>query len=327
MSERATINQVVQIGVEATPGTAVAASKLLQALNIEPAIKIEAPTFRPLGGKFPVLAAPGKDYVQAKISGDAACYNHLAYLLAGVLAYAAPAQQGTTPAYKWTFSPSQTAEDTIKTYTVEQGSSARAGRFAYGLVTEFGLRFDRRTVEVSGSMLGQAYEDGIAMTAAPTAVQVQPIVPSTLDVYLDDTAAGIGVTKLTRLLSGEFKVSDRFGPLWTVNSALSSFAAHVETKPKMSLTLLVEADAAGMGLLAPLRSGDKRYVRLKAVGPLIAGTYYYSFQLDLCCVVTEVGEFSDEDGVYAVEWTLTPAYDADWGKAVTCELVNTLSGL
>jgi len=329
MSERATLNQLTQIGVEAVPGTAVAANKLLQALSIEPGIKADVKTFKPLGAKYATIAALGKEWVEAKVSGDVACYNHLAYLLSGIMAYAAPVQQGATTAYLWTFTPAQSAEDTIKTFTVEQGSSVRAGKFAYGLVTEFGLKIDREKIEVSGSMLGQAYQDGITMTASPTAIPIQPILPTDLDVYLDATSASIGTTKLTRALSGEFSISDRFGPLWAINSTVDGFAAHVETAPKAQLKLLVEADATGMGPLTAMRAGDKRYIRLKAQGPLIASTYYYTFQLDLCGVVSDVGEFSDEDGVYAIEWTFDIAYDSSWssGQAMQVQLTNVLSAL
>jgi len=329
MAERTSITQVTQVGVESVPGTGVAANKLFQALSIEPAIKADIKTFKPLGAKYATIAALGKEWVEAKITGDVACYNHLAYLLSGVLAYAAPVQQGGSAAYLWTFTPAQSAEDTIKTFTVEQGSSARAGKFTYGLVTEFGLKFDREKIEVSGSMLGQAYQDGISMTTSPTAIPIQPILPTALDVYLDATSASIGTTKLTRALSGEFGISDRFGPLWTINSAVSGFAAHVEQAPKAQLKLMVEADATGMGPLTAMRAGDKRYVRLKAVGPLIASTYYYTFQMDICGVVSDVGEFSDEDGVYAIEWTFDVAYDSAWssGRAMQVQLTNTISAL
>jgi len=329
MAERTSITQVTQVGVETTPGSGVAANKLFQALSIEPAIKADVKTFKPLGAKYATIAALGKEWVEAKISGDVACYNHLAYLLSSVMAYAAPVQQGATTAYLWTFTPAQSTEDAVKTFTVEQGSSVRAGKFTYGLVTEFGLKFDREKIEVSGSMLGQAYQDGITMTASPTAIPIQPILPTDLDVYLDATSASIGTTKLTRALSGEISISDRFGPLWAINSTVDGFAAHVEQAPKTQLKLMVEADATGMGLLAAMRNGDKRYIRLKAVGPLIASTYYYTFQLDLCAVVSDVGEFSDEDGVYAIEWTFDVAYDPAWasGQAMQVQLTNVLSAL
>lgn len=326
MSERTTISQVVQIGAEAIPGTAVAANRRLQAIAIEPGIKAEVQSFRPMGGKFPVLSALGKEWTEAKISGQAA-YNDLAFLLASVLSYDEPVQQGATAAYLWSFEPGQSVEDVVKTFTVEAGSSVRAGRFAYGLVTELGLKADRESVEVSGSMLGQQYEDGITLTAGATAVEPVPVLPTQIDVFLDDTSAELGDTQLTRVLSAEFNISDRFGPLWVLNSALGSWATHVETEPKATLKLLVEADDEGMALLPVLRAGDKRFIRLQATGPTIEDAYTYLLQLDMCVTVAEVGEFSDEDGVYAIEWTFNATYDATWGTALTCALTNTLADL
>lgn len=439
MPERATLNQVTQVGVETTPGTGVAAGKLLQALSITPGIQTNVRRFRPVGGKFTTIAALGKEWIEARIEGQA-CYNHLAYLLSSVLAYAAPAQQGGTSAYLWTHKPAQMAEDAIKTFTVEQGSQLRAGKFTYGLMTEFSLQFDREEVSVAGTMLGQAYQDDIhlstnatytltaggspptagtftltyagqttgniafnatpaAVEAAlealstvgagnvevtatvatgagtlavagnvytiefvqalaqaprtltgtftdltapgtislaagvvgvtPTAVATMPIQPTQLDIYLDSTSGNIGATKLTRAMRGEFRIGDRFNPLWAINSAVSGFAAHMETAPTATLKLTLEADAAGMGPLAALRAGDKRYLRVKAVGPLIASTYYYTLQLDMCGVVAEVGEFSDEDGVYGIEWTFEAAYDSAWssGTALQAQLTNILTAL
>lgn len=327
MGERATVFQTTQLGIESTPGQATTANKLLLALSIEPAIKAEISTFAPPGGKFATISALGKEWVEAKISSDIACYNHLAYLLSSALAYAAPVKQGSTNAYKWTFTPGQSSEDSVKTFTVEQGSGVRAGKFTYGLVKDLTLSFNREKIDVSGTMLGQAYQDGITMTTSSTAVIPVPILPTQLDVFLDDTSAALGTTKLLRALSGEFSLSDRFGPLWAINSEVDGFTAHVETRPTARLKLFVEADQQGMGLLTAMRAGGKRYVRIRAVGPTIADTYTYEFQLDFCGAVSEVGEFSDEDGVYAIEWTLDAAYDSVWGKALTVEIINTVSAL
>lgn len=328
MAERTSITQITQIGVEATPGTAVAATKRLQAVSIEPGIKAEVQSFRPMGGKFPVLAALGKEWTEAKISGQAV-YTDLVYLLASVLAYQAPEQvePGTGKAYRWAFTPGQSAEDTVKTFTVECGSGVRAGRFAYGLVTALGLKVSRGGVEVSGSMLGQRYADNKELTSQATAIEPVPVLPTQVDVYIDDTAEDLGTTKLLRVPSVEFEISDRFGPLWVLNSENDSWATHVETVPKATLKLLVEADAAGMALLTAMRAGAKKFVRVQATGAEIETGNSYELTLDLCGTVTEVGEFSDEDGVYAVEWTLSATYDATWGQALTVEVVNELSGL
>ncbi len=326
MSERTTITQVTQIGVEVTPGTAVPADVLLQAISIEPSIQAEVQTYRPAGGKFVTMGALGKEWTEASISGPAA-YTDLTYLLASILSYATPVQQGQSTAYLWTFSPAHQAEDTVKTYTVEHGSSVRAGSFAHGIVTELGLSFSRESVEVSGSMLGQRYQDGITMTSTPTAVPLQPVLPTEVSVYIDPTAAALGTTQLERAFQAEWKIGNRFAPLWPLNASISSFATTVETAPEATLALTVEADAAGMGPLSAMRTGTKQFIRIEAVGPVIAEAYPWKLTLDMCGLVSEVGEFSDEDGVYAVQWTFAAAYDATWGKALSVTLQNTLQAL
>lgn len=328
MPEVATVNNVVQVGVETTPGTSVAANKLLQALSIEPGIATDVAMFRPMGSKFSTVGAQGRESVEARLSGPAT-YTEIVYILSSVFAYAAPVQisppSGT--AYRWTFTPAQSAADTIKTYTVEQGSSTRARKWTYGLVTEFGYSLNRSEFTFSGAMIGQRLQDGITLTASPTAIELVPILPTQVDVYLDTSSASLGTTKLTRVLSVDFSMGSRFSPVWPLDSTLTSFATHVETPPTSELRIMLEADSQGMALLTPLRNGDKRFIRIKAVGAQIETGNFYTFQHDLCGIVSEVGDFSDQDGVYAIEWTFAATYDATWAKATEIQVINKLSAL
>ena len=431
MSERTSVTQVTQIGAESSKGTAVAALKILQATSIEPAIKPAIGSFRPFGQKFPTLAVFGREWTEAKITGVLS-YSDLVYLLSSLLAYAAPVRQESTAAYKWTHTPAQSAEDTVKTYTVEHGSLVRAGRFDYGIVNSLSMEFDRRndTIPIDGSMLGQAYEDseqlstneqvslikdgtvtggtftlsfGAQTTAAiaynataaavqaalellstigsgnvyctggpcpstavviefrydlaqtdvgaitvgngsitgggtmtvtvstagvaPSAVAAVPVSPSDVDIYLDDAYDELGDTKLTRAFRANLSISERFGPMWTINSAVSGFAEAVELAPKGEFTLLVEADSTGMGLLTPMRAGDKRFIRVIAIGEVIESTYYYTAQFDFCGTIIDVKEFSDEDGVYAIEYTFQLTYDSDLTYAISAEVTNELTTL
>lgn len=328
MPEVATVTRVVQVGVETTPGTSVAANKQLRSISIDPAVQTELQTLRAVGGKFPIAAALGKEWVEADLDGFLT-YTEIVYLLSSVLKSVTPTQISppTGTAYRWTFTPAQTSEDTIKTFTVECGSAARAMKFTYGLVTGLSLSFNREQVELGGSMLGRSLQDNITLTASPTLIDVIPVVPSAVDVFLDTTAAGIGTTRLSRVLSAEFEISDRFGPIWTLDSTQTSFAAHVETEPKFTLKLTLEADSSGMGPLTAMRNGDKRFLRLKATGPNIETGNDYAFQLDMCGLVSEVGDFSDEDGVYVIEWTFAATHDPTWGKALEVQVVNKLSAL
>lgn len=327
MAERAAILQAVQLGVETTPGTAVAANRKLLATSFVPTIEASIQHFRPAGGKFATVQALGKESVSASIEGQGV-YTDPVYLLASLLNYAAPAQQAATTAYKWTFSPAQAQADAIKTFTVEYGGAVRASRFAYGVVNEFNLDFDRDEVTVGGSMFGQQLDDGITLTATPTEIELVPILPKEIDVFIDTTSGALGTTKMLRAFSGSFSVGNRYGQVWPLNSALGSYDAHVELEPEATLTLMLEADAAGMALLTALRAGTKLFVRVKATSGQLAGTAIpYSFQLDFCGTVESPEPFEDMDGVYAWGLTLRATYDSGWAKAFQVEIINKLTGL
>lgn len=322
MAERSSLNQNIQIGVETTPGTAVAATKRLQSIGIEPSITVEKDNFRPIGSKFNALSTLGKEWAEASISGRAV-YTELQYIFSSVIntAVTSSPAAGVT---QWVFTPSTRADDVPKTFTVEHGSGVRADRFAYGLVTEMGMSFSRSAIEVSGSMMARAIEDGITMTSAGvTALPLVPVLPTQVSVYLDDTAAALGTTKLTRLISGEFSLGSRFGPVWVLDAANPSFVNHIETEPDLSATLTLQADTQGMGLLPVLRSGDTKFLRIEAIGGEIGSTgEYYRLAIDLAGKISDTGGFSDQDGVYAIEFSLLGVHDGVWDKAMQVTLVN-----
>lgn len=328
MPERSSLAQGVQVGVESVPGTNVAADKKLSAISIEPAVNVDMQTFRPMGSKYATVITPGKEMVEADVSGSGS-YTEILYLFASCLVSpSAPATVDGT-GRTWTFAPAGSSEDTVKTLTVEQGGVVRAHKFNYGIVTEVELDFSRDAVEVSGSLMGQRLSDNIVMTATPTAIEQVPILPTDIDVFIDPSSGTIGTTKQVRVLNANWHLSDRFGPIWTLNSALTSYAAHVETEPTAEITILAEADTEGMAPLAQMRGGATKFIRIKGTSPTLAGatTAFHSVSLDAACKVSDVGDFSDEDGVYAIEWTYTMVYDAAWGKALTTAVVNKIATL
>src|SRR5574340_1711615 len=129
MTDRAMINEVTQIGIEGTAGTDAAANKksLSTSISLKPAGNVSV--FRPAGYKFSTVAVVGREFVTGNIEGQAD-YNDLAYLFSGCVAYPGTPTlgSGTAPAgtaYTWTFTPDSDAADTIKTFTIEEGSSVR----------------------------------------------------------------------------------------------------------------------------------------------------------------------------------------------------------
>lgn len=329
MPERPTITQGVQIGVETTPGTGVAANKFLNSLDIDPQLMFGIQKFQPTGQKFSSIVVPGQEWAEAGVKGVVS-YSEIIYILNGLFVANNGVQQAATTAYLWTAKPASRSNDTIKTYTIEQGDANRAQKFSYAVFSEGTFTFNRTSTDFTGKIFGQAIQDGITLTAAPTAIQEKPVIPNQIDVYVDSTSAGIGTTKMLRVLEAKVGLTNRFGPIWVLNSALGSFASHVELDPALTLELKVEADSQGMALLSTLRAGTTQYVRIKCTSPDLAGTAIpYSLTFDMACKVSGVSAYSDEAGVYAITWTNEGIYDPAWnsGQTIAVAAMNQQTAL
>jgi hypothetical protein len=337
VAERSSITQSVQIGVETTPGTAVAASKRLGSLGIAIGPATSFNNFRPVGQKYSSLNVLGQEWTEADLEG-APVYTELPYAFASVVNTPTISQimDGATPtgAYRWTFESNTFGDDTPKTFTVEQGSSVRAHRVANCILTELGMDWSREEISLSGSWLAKALEDGVTLTSSPTGFDQIPVKPSDLSVYLDTTAAGLGTTKLLRALKGSFSIADRYNPLWVVDAAEESFVATVEGEPKVEFKMTQMADAAGMANLLSMRNGDTVFLRLQGQGPKIytgiatpVGDQYHTVTIDMAGQVSDVSSFGDEDGVYAIEWTFGAVHDPTWGKSSSIEVITTTATL
>lgn len=333
MVERATISQACQIGVETVAGTSVAANKRLGSIGFNLAPSIETNAQRPMGQKYANLQILGKEWVTASIDG-APVYTELPYILSSLMSAGTVTQimDSVTPTgcYKWSFDSNAFGDDAPKTFTVEQGSAARAAKSSGLLITDTTMEFSRSEVTLSGSAIGKALVDGITMTASPTQLPQVPVRPTEMSFYADATAAALGTTKLTRAIKGSFELSSRYGPLWVVDAALPSYAATVETEPTLQGTMLQVMDAEGMAHLTRLRAGTTMFFRFAAIGPSIyvgALPQTHKLYVDFAAQVSDIKEPSDEDGVYAIEWTLGGVVDSVWGKAFHIDVYTTTSAL
>lgn len=334
MPEVASIFNGVQIGVETTPGTGVAAGKLLNYMDLQPSISLEMNRFKPMGQLVASAITPGKDSTEYAVSG-AGTYSELVYPFCSLLTNVSPSTVDTS-ARLWDFIPLGRSEDTIKTYTIENGSATRAQKATYGLFTGLELTFNRTDgVTIGGSAMGQNLVDNITLTATPTAIEDKPILPTHLDVYLDSTSAGLGTTKLTRDFNAVWRCTDKWGAVWPINSTLGSYAAHVNQEPAIQIELTVAADTQGMVPLADARLGTTKYIRLAAIAPgasygfagAVSATYHLI--IDQACKVSNVDAFGDEEGLKTVTYTFDAIYDAAWGSGryLRVQLQNKVTAL
>lgn len=341
MPERSTIAQVSQIGLEATPGTAVAATRRLGSLNLSPSINAETEAFRPQGVKFPTVVTLNREWAEVDVEGTPT-YEEIVIPLSGVVDTATVSQvmdgATATGAYEWVFTPDSLAPDAPKTFTLENGQAgAQAEKFAHLLFTGLGLEVSRSGVSMSGSAFAKAAVAGITPTSGlqPPAT-LTPIQAGQFCVYLSDTVAGLSEAgnRLTRVISVNPNIEDRYNPAWFVDCTEPSFTAYVENPDGVGgeLGLTVEADAAGMAWLPKMRAGTTHFLRIEATGPVIynAGAQPnlpMKFTWDMAVKVTNADTWSDEDGIYAIPWTLQPVHDANWGKAMQITVRNKVASL
>lgn len=346
MPERSSVAQVSQIGLEATPGTAVAATRRLGSLSITPSISAETEMFRPEGLKFPTVQVLNREWAEVDVEGTPT-FEEVIIPLSGAVdtAVVSAILDGATPttAHEWVFTPDSLAADDPKTFTLERGQSGvQAERYTHMLFTAFGLEVSRGGVSLSGSGLAKAAERDATPTPGlqPPAV-LTPISPGMFSVYMADTHADLEnagasdpAQRLGRVINANPSIEDRYNPAWFVNHTEPSFTTFVENPDGAGGTfgLTVEADDAGMGHLDTLRSGATKFVRVEALGPVIynAGTQLdlrYMFRWDMAVKVENAEGFGDEDGIYAIPWTLRPVHDSTWGKAQQITVRNKTAAL
>jgi hypothetical protein len=328
VAENATIAQGVQIGAETTEGTGVAAGKVLRYLGFDLNPQIDFNRFRAMGSKYAGALVPGKDFTNFALSGEGS-YSELVYVLNSNLASVSPSTVDTS-GKSWVFQPAVRSEDTVKTYTIENGGTVRAGKIVGAIVSDLELTFNRTAgVTIGGGGFGQAFQDNITLTASPTGLLDVPILPVHISVYADDTFGAIGTTKLTRDFNVVWRSTNRFGQVWPLNASLSSYAAHVETEPTAQLELTAEYDTQGAQFFTQARAGATKYVRVEAVSTVLAGasTAYHKLTIDFAGKISAVGGFSDSDGVRVVQWTMDAVDDATAGYAHKVTLINTIASL
>lgn len=329
MAERSTLTELCQIGVESlvAPGTAVAATKKLQAMSVAVNPHVDTDEFQPRGYKFPTLVSPVKDWTEGSLEGRLT-YDEFAYALGLAIGGLVVAPVGGGGAQRWTCTPSTSAADTPRTATVENGSSVRAHRAAGLVLPELSYTIDRDNgCEIGGSALGLRLEDGVTLSPGAVEAAVTPVLIGQVSVFMDTTVAGIGTTKLLRLADLEWMLSGHWNPVWVIDAAQASYAATVEADPTSELKLTLEANAEGMGPLAVLRAGQTRFVRVEAVGATIAGADTFRFRHDMAVKVKSPSDFGDKDGLVTEPWTFDVVHDPGWGKSQTFELINTLTAL
>src|SRR6266704_4860863 len=275
-AERSSINQTLQLGLETTPGTNVAANKLIQCYAIVFGTMADVAPFTATGRKYPSIVIENSEWVEGTLSGILD-YNGIVYALAGVCGAPVITAHGASATAKdWVFTPPLTGSVQPQTYTIEQGENNASGnaiynhKVNYGLISEFGYKGDRKAgYTIGGKVLAQALQRAITMTSTPTAVALQPSAGKHFNVYLDPTFGALGTTQLTDALTIDFAFTGLYGMFFSLNRANLGWSAHVDLNPGCTIKLLLPADATGMTQLTYLQQGTTQFLDIKGQGLVI----------------------------------------------------------
>ena len=324
MAENASVFTLTQLGAEGTAGTGAVAGTVLPALAFTLDVDGTFQEIRPMGYKHNTEVVIGKEWSPFNVEGFG-CFNCIVYPLSGVMGTATITAGSVVT---WAFTPSSTAADKDKTFSIENGSSTRAIRANYGRLTDFTYHIDREKVEIGGAGFAQRMTEGTTLTGSAKTVTLSPMLPQNADVYLDTASGSLGNTKMTRVLSVDYELTGKANPLWVLNSANTSFVADVEVAPTNQLKIVVEHDAANAGtLFSYMRAGTRLFGRVKVTGDTIQGGTAYTFSHDMALEVAAPPKFNDQDGVRVMEYTYNVVFDATWGKSQTVTVYNLQTGL
>lgn len=198
-----------------------------------------------------------------------------------------------------------TAPNAPKTYTLRVGDNNRVDIIEYAFVTKFTVKgASREPLSMSASWVGRQCTDGdftgaIGLPAVETALFGKSIVA------IDAAAGTIGATpKTSTWLGFEYTVETGVFPLWTGDNSIS-FNLPAHRPPKITGKLIVLHDAIGEAEILAARAMATRLLRITTVGSDNGGAgavyTYRTSQFSVAIQYTGVPDLGENEDQVTVE--------------------------
>lgn len=319
--------RLLQLGAEATAGTAVAATKkVIGRAAVRPMQEWDREDF-PRGVRVQAneITAVAKGS-EIAVEGDLN-FEQMQWPLHSGLQTVSPT--GTGP-YVWVHE--LVNAPTLKTFTaegvVDDGTTKHYEReFAYCLTREFRISIVRNQMAKMGwTMFGRA-EQSSTVTGSLAALTLERIPSNLFKLWIDDTWANLGTTQKTATLrEAELTVDTGLAPEVTLDGRADYDMVqpmYRQASAQLTTKLLHNANTATE--IGNWRTGTKRFIRLKADNGL-ATTLNRVLQIDLAVRLVS-WEMADEDGQEVVNATWEVIYDTTASKSLLITLTNGLSAI
>ena len=328
--------QRIQLGDETSPGVSTAAAVIWRGVGV---LKNESmPTFPEENVGY--LLPTTRNYIPKKgatLSMDEvpATFEQLPYILSSSIenVHTATADgAGSGFYYQYDF-PWTAANAAPLTYTIEMGDDQRVDEMEYAFVEEFTLKGAAgEAVMVGATWRGRQATDA-EFTGALSPITVEEILFSKGALWIDTTAASIGVTAKTQTWLGfEMTVPSNWQAVYTADgNIVFTFLKYTGANP-VTGTITLEHDTVGEAEITAAKAGTVRYIQVRFTGGTAlttAGTSwtYKTLQAQFAIQYTDIPEISDQDGndILVLPWR--QVYDATVkGGVITVVNLNTTVG-
>jgi len=321
----------LQLGDENTAGTPVAATAIWRGMGV---IHDQREVIFPeedvgiLGGTTRSYIA--RVWTDLTMDSVEATYEQLPYIFEAGVAIETPTQDGTGSDYIYNYVAPTTAQNTIRTYTIEGGDDQQAEEFDYAFVKHFNLSGEAQgALMVTADWIGRATSN--TTFSSPSLVSVEEILVNDGTLYIDAGGGTIGTTEVSDTLFGvDLDWTTGLQEYWAVDGS-TDFSLHKFTTDEIVLTLTYEHNASAVTEKAAYRAGTTRLVRLQFEGSAVntAGTTYSNktMIIDLAGVYEDWSALEDRDGNDVVNATLRVRYSSTDTLKADVTIVNEVSAL
>jgi hypothetical protein len=251
-----------------------------------------------------------------------ATYEQLPYLgEAGIDGVSGTSSSGSV--FLRTYTLSNTAAQTIRSYTLEVGDDEDAEETNYAMCRSFNLTGSAdEAVMLSSTWFGRSVTGGITFTAGITRPSVEPIIFNTGQLFIDTNTAGF--TQVSNSFrSFSLDVQTGLQPVQTADGNLY-FSFHKVVDPMVTLQITAEhtSDWDSAGEKNNWRNETDRIIRLR-----FAGSGERRLHCDLYGKWENFGAIEEEDGNSVLTGTFRAHYDQTEDLGFTMSIVNTLNAL
>lgn len=169
----------------------------------------------------------------------------------------------------------------------------------------------------------------VTTQGAPTDIPLIPVLAGEIDVFLDNTWAGLGTTKLLSDFSAEWSVAGMYSPLWVLNSANASYKEATPNRPDTTMSLELGNDSVSRALVTDMRAGTKKFSRIRAMKSAnsIESGQAYELRIDSCMSINSAPSAGDVDGASTLPFGGRLVYDATGSAWTRIFLRNALRSL